>query len=477
MSFPKGFLFGGAIAANQCEGAYDEDGKCLSIQDLMPKGVRGKMSEQPEVYNLKLIGNDFYHRYEDDIELLKEMGIKVLRFSIAWSRIFPKAHIVNELGLAFYDRIVDSCLEKGIIPMITLSHYETPYYLAKEYDGWRSREMIAHFEEFAQTCFLHFKDRVTYWLTFNEINVTIISPLLSAGVLSEKETISISERYQIAHHQLVASASVTKIAHEISPTLKIGCMVAASSKYPYTCNPDDVIEAMHQQQELDYFVHVHCKGEYPYYAKRIHEKYGVALNITKDDEEILKNTVDFISFSYYNSKTVAKDESNCDVAQGNLMRGIKNPYVSYSEYEYPIDPQGLYYMLHHYYQQFHLPLFIAENGLGQKDVVEIDSHGNHKISDTYRISFTRKHLLQVERAVAEGVNCFGYASWGIIDLVSAASAEFEKRYGFIYVDRKEDGSGSLCRYKKQSFYWYASIIQNNGANLKEEYENMGIHQY
>lgn len=467
MSFPTGFLFGGAIAANQCEGAYKEDGKVLSIQDLMPHGVRGAMSETPEEHNLKLIGNDFYHRYVEDIALLKEMGLKVFRFSIAWSRVYLDEHIVNELGLAFYDRVIDECIANDIIPMITLSHYETPYFLAKKYDGWRSREMISHFIEFSTTCFQRYGDRVNYWLTFNEINVTLISPLLSAGVLSKKEDITMAERYQIAHYQLVASAAVTKIAHELSNDLKVGCMVAASSKYPMTCNPDDVIEAMHQQQELDYFLHVHCNGEYPYYAKRIYKKHQVELQITEEDKEILKHTVDFISFSYYNSKTVAKNEEPYKTSQGNLMRGLQNPYVSYSEYDYPIDPQGLYYVLHHYYQQYHLPLFIAENGLGQKDKVLLDHNGMITVNDDYRIDFTKRHLLQVERAIEDGVDVIGYASWGIIDLVSAASAEFDKRYGFVYVDRNEDGSGTLQRYKKQSFYWYRDVIKSNGESLKE----------
>ncbi len=469
MSFTNNFLFGGAIAANQCEGAYQEDGKGFSIQDFMPYGVRGRLTEKPELFNLKLIGNDFYHRYREDIQLLAGMGVRVLRFSVAWSRIYPMGdeEKPNEKGIEFYNHVIDTLLENKITPMITLAHYETPYCLAQKYDGWKSREMINLFARFAKTCFESFGDRVKYWLTFNEINVTLISPLLSAGVLTDKSQVSMAQRYQMAHHQLVASAKATKIAHDYDTSLKVGCMVAASPKYPRTCNPDDVIEGLHQHQELDYFVHVHCKGEYPYYSGRIWKKYDVQLDITTEDKEILKNTVDYISFSYYNSKTVAKDESQYQTSAGNILRGLRNPYVQYSEYDYPIDPQGLYYILHHYYEQYHLPLFVAENGMGQKDTVEYDKDGNPIINDDYRIDFTKKHLLQVELALEDGIDVFGYASWGIIDLVSAASAEIDKRYGFVYVDRQSDGTGTLNRYKKKSYDWYRRVIESNGAYLHE----------
>ncbi|WP_067841878.1 glycoside hydrolase family 1 protein [Amphibacillus sediminis] len=469
MTFTNEFLFGGAIAANQCEGAYNEDGKGLSIQDLMPNGVRGPLTEKPEPHNLKLVGNDFYHRYKEDIQLLAGMKVRVLRFSIAWSRIYPTGEEdqPNQKGLEFYNQVINELVANGITPMVTLSHYETPLNLAQKYDGWRSRKLIDLFAKFAKTCFENFGDRVKYWLTFNEINVTLLSPLLSAGVLTDKSQISMAERYQIAHHQLVASAKVTKIAHEYDSTLKVGCMVAASAKYPMTPNPDDVIEALHQQQELDYFVHVHCKGEYPYFSKRLYAEHDVELDITEEDKAILKHTVDYISFSYYNSKTVAKDESQYQTAAGNILRGLRNPYVKYSEYDYPIDPQGLYYVLHYYYKQYGLPLFIAENGMGHKDPVEYDDQGHLVINDDYRIDFTREHLKQVERALKDGVNVFGYASWGIIDLISAATAEVDKRYGFVYVDRQSDGSGTLNRYKKKSYDWYKKVIETNGAHLHQ----------
>jgi len=300
--------------------------------------------------------------------------------------------------------------------------------------------------------------------------VTTISPLLSGGILTPKDQLTQMDKYQAAHHQLVASAKVTKLAHEMMPNAKVGCMVAASARYPMTCNPDDVVKALYRQQELDYFIHVHCTGEYPYYAQRIFKEQNIQLDITDEDKKILKHTVDFISFSYYNSKTVAADESQYQKSSGNILRGLKNPYVEYSPYDYPIDHKGLYYILHHYYDKYKLPLFIAENGMGHKDKVEKDSDGNLGINDDYRIEFTRNHLLELEKAINEGVEVIGYTSWGIIDLVSAASAELDKRYGFIYVDRHNDGSGTLARYRKKSFYWYKEVIRTNGKSLKNNIE-------
>lgn len=468
MSFKEGFLWGGATAANQLEGAYNEDGKGLSIQDIMPKGVMGAITSEPTEDNLKLLGIDYYHRYKEDIKLFAEMGFKVYRMSIAWSRIFPNGYDEepNELGLKFYDNVFKECHKYGIEPLVTLSHYEPPLALCKKYDGWRSREVIGHFERYARVVFNRYKDVVKYWITFNEINVTVISPLLGAGVLTSRAELTKQDMYQAAHHQLVASALVTKIAKEINPEFKVGCMVASAPRYPMSCNPKDVIKAMEDQQEVSYFVHVHCIGEYPYYSKRIFEKYDVELEITDDDKEILKNTVDFISFSYYNSKTVADDASKYAVTSGNLMRGLKNPYVEYSEYNYPLDPEGLRYMLNYFYEHYKKPLFIAENGLGQKDELIVDEHGNKTVNDDYRIKFTNNHLAQVKKAIEDGVDVFGYTSWGVIDLVSAASAEMTKRYGFIYVDRNQDGTGTLERYKKKSFEWYKEVIRSNGENIK-----------
>lgn len=467
MSFPDDFLWGGALSANQCEGAYLEDGKGLSQQDVMPKGVRGPITEAPTADNLKLRGTDFYHRYKEDIALLAEMGCKVFRFSIAWSRIFPLGdeEVPNEAGLVFYDKVIDECLKYGIEPLITLSHYEIPLHLCKKYDGFRSRETIKFFVHYAKTVFERYHDRVNYWVTFNEINVTLISPLLGAGIITEKKLLKPQDLYQAAHHQLVASAWATKIAKEIDSKIKVGCMAASAPRYPMTCDPKDMMEMMNSQHELDYFIHVHCTGEYPYYANKIWKEQGVELLIEESDYELLRNTVDFISFSYYSSKVVAADESKYDMANGNILRGLKNPYVNYSDYNYPIDPMGLRFILNYLYDHFHKPLFVAENGLGAIDKLEINEAGMMIINDDYRIDYHKSHIAAMKEAIDDGVDVFGYTSWGPIDCVSAASAEITKRYGFVYVDLQQDGSGSLERIRKKSFNWYRDCIQSNGKVL------------
>lgn len=467
MSFPQNFLWGGALAANQCEGAYQEDGKGLSQQDVMPRGVQGPVTAGPTPDNLKLIGTDFYHRYEQDIALLAEMGFRVFRFSIAWSRIYPTGleTTPNEAGLQFYDKVIDTCLRYGIQPLITLSHYEMPLELCRAYDGFRSRKTIDCFVRYAQTVLRRYHDRVRYWLTFNEVNVTLISPLLGAGVMTPKRELTAQDRYQSAHHQLVASALVTRFAHELDPELRIGCMAASAPRYPMTCAPDDVMTAMLSQQELDYFITVQCTGEYPYYAQRLWRENGVSLEITPEDRETLRHTVDFISFSYYSSKVVAADESRYAMANGNIMRGLKNPYVPVSDYNYPIDPEGLRYILNYLYDRFHKPLFVAENGIGARETLTRLPDGTLTVDDQARIDFHREHIRAMERALEDGVDVFGYTSWGPIDCVSAASAEMTKRYGFVYVDRNQDGSGTLERYRKKSFYWYKKVIATNGADL------------
>lgn len=464
--FPKDFLWGGATAANQCEGAYNEDGKGISIQDVMPKGVFGPVTDVPTEDNLKLDGIDFYHRYEEDIKLFAEMGFKVFRLSIAWTRIYPTGEedTPNEAGLAFYDRVFDQCRKYNIEPLVTLSHYEPPLHLSKKYDGWRSRELINLFAKYAETVFKRYKDKVKYWVTFNEINVTAHIPLLGGGVLTPRTELTKQDMYQAAHYQLVASGLVTKIGKEINPDFKIGCMVASAPRYPMTCNPDDITFAMEEQQKLTLFAHVHATGEYPYYSKRIFEQENIKLEITEEDREWLKHTVDFISFSYYNSRTVARDSTNYKKASGNIDRGLKNPYLNHTEWDYPIDPQGLRYILNLYYELYQLPMFVAENGMGALDQ-PIEEDGTLIINDDYRIAYHNDHLVEVAKAIEDGVNVFGYTTWGCIDLVSAASAQMEKRYGFIYVDRDKDGKGTFNRFRKKSFYWYKEVISSNGASL------------
>ena len=467
MTFPVDFLWGGAVAANQCEGAYDEDGKGWSTQDLAPKGIVGPITDHPTEDNLKLQGIDFYHRYKEDIALFAEMGFRVFRFSIAWSRIFPNGdeEVPNEAGLAFYDDLIDECRRHGMEPLVTLSHYETPYHLAKAYDGWCSRKLITFFQRYCKCVMERYKGKVHYWLTFNEINSILHNPYLSGGILTPKEKLSKSALYQAIHHELVASALVTKMAHEIDPDNKVGCMVIGIPSYPLTPNPDDVIANMEQDRHNLYFTDVQARGAYPKYLNRYFKENGIQIQMEEGDEEILKNSVDFISFSYYMSTCGCADPDAHPQAAGNIIPGVANPYLRSSQWGWQIDPKGLRYLLNQFYDRYQKPLFIVENGLGARDEL-IEKDGVLTVEDDYRIEYMREHLLQVEEAIEDGVEVLGYTSWGCIDLVSASTAQMSKRYGFIYVDRNDDGSGSMTRYRKKSFYWYRDVIASNGASLK-----------
>jgi 6-phospho-beta-glucosidase len=468
-SFPADFLWGGAVAANQCEGAYLEDGKGLSVQDVLPNGLRGERTAEPTADNLKLVGIDFYHRYKEDIKLFSEMGFKVFRTSIAWSRIFPNGddETPNEKGLQFYDDLFDECLKYGIQPLVTISHYETPLALSKNYDGWKSRKLIGFFEKYVRTIFTRYKDKVKYWLTFNEINSLLHAPFMSGGIMTPSEELSEQDLYQAIHHELVASALATKICHELIPDAKIGCMILGITVYPLTPNPDDVIKTMLRDRDTMLFADIHARGVYPKYLKNYFEERDIHIQMEPEDEEILKNTVDFISFSYYSSICETAHPELGIQTGGNLSRGFKNPYVKASDWGWQIDPQGLRYTLNKLYDRYQLPLFIVENGLGAVDELVTMENGDKTVIDDYRIQYLNDHLLQVELAIKDGVELLGYTSWGCIDLVSASTAELKKRYGYIYVDRNDDGSGSLERYKKKSFYWYKEIIETNGGSLNK----------
>ncbi|MDT0190744.1 glycoside hydrolase family 1 protein [Rothia terrae] len=457
--FPEGFLWGGATAANQIEGAYNVDGKGLSVQDILPHGITGAVTDGPTDDNLKLEAIDFYHRYCEDVDLLAEMGFKTFRISFAWSRIFPRGDEAqpNQAGLDFYDRVIDYMIEKGIEPLVTLSHYETPLHIMREYGGFTNRKVIEFFDNYARTVMEHFKGRVRYWLTFNEINSVLHFPIFS-GIEGTPEEIGAQNLYQAIHHELVASARATKIAHEIDPENKVGCMILAVPRYPLTPNPDDAMAALIASHDDFAFGDVHVRGEYPGYFKRKLRELNVELNITDADREDLKHTVDFVSFSYYMS--VCESATEDKGGEGNLIGGVPNPMLKASEWGWQIDPVGLRYILNEYWDRWQKPLFIVENGLGAKDELENDT-----VEDDYRIAYLNDHLVQVEEAIKDGVQLLGYTSWGCIDVVSASTAQMSKRYGFIYVDRNDDGSGSLKRYKKKSFNWYKDVIASNGESL------------
>lgn len=466
--FPENFLWGGAIAANQIEGATNVNGKGWSTADALPDGVFGNTVIPPREFYPKKEAMDFYHRYKEDIASMAEMGFKVFRLSIAWTRIYPNGDELepNIGGLQFYDEVFDECLRYGIEPLVTISHYEMPLHLATEYGGWKNRKLIKFYEKFAKTVFERYKNKVRYWLTFNEINVILHAPFNGAGLMGEEQRIAKSDLYQATHFQLVASASVTKIGHEINSNFLIGCMIAGSPLYPLSPNPDDIIETMNKDRESLFFADVHARGKYPAYMNRFFKEHNIKFEITKEDEEVLKNTVDFISFSYYMSYCATSDEEKNLKSRGNILSAVKNPYLKESEWGWQVDPQGLRYILNQFYDRYQLPLFIVENGLGANDELIQNAQGEWTVKDTYRITYLNDHLCQVKEAIKDGVNVMGYTSWAPIDLVSNSTGEVKKRYGYLYVDYHDDGTGSKNRYKKQSFYWYKEVIATNGENLK-----------
>ncbi len=466
-NFPDGFLWGGATAANQVEGAYDQDGKGLSVQDVLPNGGVFPRVDAPTPDNLKLVAVDHFHRYAEDIALFAEMGFKTYRFSIAWSRIFPNGDEAepNEAGLAFYDRILDELERHGIEPLVTISHYETPLHLAETYDGWTDRRLIGFYENYARTLFERYGSRVRYWLTFNEINSLLHAPFMSGGINTPKDELSEQALYQAMHHELVASARATRIAREVAPNAQIGCMVLSMPVYPLTPSPADALAVMDFDHSNLVYGDVHTRGRYPGYFLRTLREKGIELEITDQDREDLTNTVDFVSFSYYMSVAATADPAKAAKGEGNIMGGVPNPTLEASEWGWQIDPVGLRIVLNQFWDRWQKPLFIVENGLGAKDqLVEVD--GVKTVVDDYRIAYLNDHLVQVGEAIADGVDVLGYTTWGCIDLVSASTAQLSKRYGFIYVDRNDDGTGSLDRYKKKSFDWYAEVIRTNGASLQ-----------
>lgn len=474
MAFPEGFLWGGATAANQCEGGYNEGGRGLANVDVAPHGperfkvsagLRKMLDFEPGYYYPAQVGIDFYHRYKEDIALFGEMGFKTYRMSIAWTRIFPNGDEKepNEEGLAYYEDVFRECHKYGIEPLVTITHFDCPIHLIKEYGGWRNRKMIDFYKNLVTVLFTRYKGLVKYWLTFNEINMILHMPFMGAGIVFEEGENHEQAEYLAAHNELVASAWATKIAHEIDPEMKIGCMLAAGTYYPYSCNPLDVRDAQIKNQENYFFVDVQSRGYYPNYALKEFECKGIDVGMTEEDKQILaENTVDFISFSYYSSRCTAAAPIEGQEGTGNVFKGVKNPYLKESQWGWAIDPLGFRITINDLWDRYQKPLFVVENGLGAKDVVEADG----SINDDYRIDYLRQHIEAMKAAIEEdGVEMLGYTMWGPIDLVSASTGEMSKRYGFIYVDRDDEGNGTLARSKKKSFYWYKKVIASNGEDL------------
>lgn len=470
--FPENFLWGGAIAANQSEGGYREGGKGLTTVDMIPYGDNRmpiklglvdsvELSEEEFYPSHQAI--DFYHRYKEDIALLAEMGFKTFRMSIAWSRIFPKGDELepNQAGIDFYRSVFEECHKYGIEPLVTLCHFDVPMHLVNEYGSWRNRKMIGFFERYARTCFEAFDGLVKNWLTFNEINILLHSPFSGAGLLFQEGENRDQVKYQAAHHELVASALVTKIAHEINPENQVGCMLAGGNFYPYSCKPEDVFTAMQKDRENLFFIDVQSRGYYPSYAQKVFDEKGVKLEILEEDYETLKHTVDFISFSYYASRCASAEMNANNTSEANVVKSIRNPHLPASDWGWVIDPLGLRITMNTLYDRYQKPLFLVENGLGAKDVPD----ENGEVQDDYRIDYLRQHVEAMADAITDGVPLMGFTPWGCIDLVAASTGEMSKRYGFIYVDRDNLGNGTLNRTPKKSFHWYKRVIASNGTEL------------
>ncbi|HCY53678.1 MAG TPA: beta-glucosidase, partial [Kandleria vitulina] len=481
-TFPEHFLWGGATAANQFEGGWKEGGKGPSVSDVAkftdPKEmkdlldvhglcditdeqIKEALETDDEVFYPKRHGIDFYHHYKEDIALLAGMGFKVYRMSIAWSRIFPKGdeEVPNEEGLAFYDRVFDECLKYNMQPLVTMSHYEPPLYLATEYNGWYNRKTIDFFVRYVDVITKRYKDKVKYWLTFNEIDSIIRHPFMTGGLIEsrfKKEQFEEVE-YQAMHHQFVASALAVKITHENIPDAKVGCMLTKLTYYPYSCRPEDVLKERETMRQIYCYSDTQVYGEYPRYLLNMYKNKGFHIKMSEEDLRIMKDyPVDFISFSYYSSSCVAENEEGLTMTSGNTQTAIKNPYIPSSDWGWQIDPIGLRISLIDLYDRYRKPLFIVENGLGARDQIEEDG----SINDNYRIDYLKKHMIQMYHAIKDdGVELMGYTTWAPIDLVSNSTNQMSKRYGFIYVDVDDYNRGSYKRIKKKSYDWYKKVIE------------------
>ncbi|MGJ9382818.1 glycoside hydrolase family 1 protein [Salipaludibacillus sp. CF4.18] len=481
--FRENFMWGGAIAANQVEGSYDKDGKGPNISDVVKvvrpedrkkmklpfpttEEVKEALANKNDKDYPKRYGIDFYNRYKEDIALFKEMGFKTLRVSISWGRIFPNGDDLepNEAGLKFYDDLFNELHKQGIEPVVTLSHYETPVHLALEYGGWTNRKLVDFFERYAQTVFTRFKDKVKYWITFNEINAIMMSPYIGGAFLRDqvKDEDILQAKFQSAHHQFVASAKAVKALHETIPDGQIGCMVIGMLNYANTTHPEDVLEALNDQRNTFFFTDVMARGHYPAYMTRFFDDNGIVIEKDESDEKVLQeNLVDYVALSYYMSSVSARPETEGERVAGNIMSSLKNPYLEASDWGWQIDPKGLRTLLNMFTDRYEKPLFVVENGLGAFDKVEEDG----SIHDEYRMAYLREHIREMREAVADGVDLMGYTAWGPIDLISFSTSEMSKRYGFIYVDQDDYGNGTLDRSRKDSFYWYQKVIETNGRDL------------
>jgi 6-phospho-beta-glucosidase len=465
--FPPDFLWGGAVAANQVEGAYIEDGKGVDLTNGFPKGFAEwekfeRYPDEKKGYFPTMSAIDFYHRYKEDLALMQGMHFNAFRTSIAWTRLFPNGdeETPNPKGIAFYDKLIGEIVDRGMEPVITLCHYETPMHLVNKYGSWRNRKLIDFYLRYCETIFRHWGDKIKYYMTFNEINNNRRMPASAGGLLFEPDENPQQVVYQAVHNMFIANSLTVKLAREIVPHAKVGCMLSLSNVYPNTCNPDDVFETMELRRTSLFYADVMLRGAYPRYMHRIWERDKVEIKMERGDEEILRAyTNDYLAFSYYRTTTHKFGDPFHGHTGGDA--GLPNPYLESTPWGWQIDPTGFRYTLNELYDRYQVPLFAVENGIGTNDVIEADG----KCRDPYRIDYIRKHIIAMREAIADGVDLMGYLYWGPIDLVSAGTGEMKKRYGFIYVDKDNEGKGTLARYKKDSYDWYAKVIASNGEQL------------
>lgn len=471
--FPENFLWGGAFAANQMEGAFDIDGKGWCVADIneyvdnvaLDKKYNGEITtqyikeamESNDRIFPKRWGIDFYHTYKEDLKLLKELGLKTFRTSINWARIYPNGieEEPNEAGLKFYDDLFDEIIKNDMVPMITISHYEMPLYLTTEYKGWYSREVIDFFVKYCQTIFDRYAGKVNHWIIVNQINLIIHESFNHLGVAEDVVDDLLSAKYQAVHNEMVACALATKYAHENYPGMQIGMMLCGGPAYAATCKPEDVLATLRRNQMEYFYSDVLLRGYYPGYAFRFFEERSINVEFGEGDEEALKNTADFFSFSYYYTRICDKESYEKDNS------AYRNPELPANPWGWTIDPIGLRILLNEFYDRYQKPIYITENGVGYFDKLEEDG----TIHDPYRVEYFKAHIEQMKEAIKDGVDLRGYYAWGPLDIVSCSSSEMSKRYGFIYVDLDDHGKGSGKRIKKDSFAWYQNVIRTNGEEL------------
>lgn len=469
--FSENFLFGSASAAYHFEGAYDKDGKGIAVADVIPHSPEDGRTEKPEEGNLKHQAVEFYDRYKEDVALFGELGLKALRTSIAWTRIYPNGieEEPNEAGLQFYDDLFDELLSKGIEPIITITHTgEMPLYLADNYNGFANKETINYYLKYVRTIVERYQNKVKYWFTFNEVNISGKQPFFQAGISQDPDTIDETVIAQIHHNMFVANSKAIKIIKKINSNLQVGCTTTIGPVYPLTPKPEDALQAYFDTREMFFHIDVHTFGEYPEWKLKEFEDKGIDVDITKEELEIIKeNTVDFIAYSYYQSGIAEYGEVKAD-GDVNIISEKTNPELETNEWGWVVDSIGLRTLLNMVWDRYHLPQFIVENGVSKLEKLEKNENGDLTVKDDYRIEQLREYLLQVNEAIADGVEVIGYTNWAVMDFVSGSTGTMRKRWGFIFVDRYDDGSGTLERYKKKSFDWYHKVIESNGDYLFEE---------